>query len=65
MTRVVLDTNIVVSALMSDEGPPARILDLAVNRLLGHADAQPLFSHPTQEGPGCSEQQDEDDRRRG
>jgi putative PIN family toxin of toxin-antitoxin system len=34
MTRVVIDTNVVVSANLVDEGPSARIFDLAVNRKL-------------------------------
>ena len=32
MIRVVIDTNVVVSANLSDEGLPAAILDLAANR---------------------------------
>jgi uncharacterized protein len=32
MIRVVIDTNVVVSAVLVDEGPSAAILDLAVNR---------------------------------
>jgi putative PIN family toxin of toxin-antitoxin system len=32
MTRVVIDTNVVVSANLRDEGLPAAILDLAANR---------------------------------
>ena len=32
MIRVVLDTNVVVSAALNDEGLPAAILDLATNR---------------------------------
>jgi putative PIN family toxin of toxin-antitoxin system len=32
MIRVVIDTNVVVSANLSDEGLPAAILDLAANK---------------------------------
>lgn len=32
--KVVLDTNVVVSANLSDEGPSAAILDLAANRMI-------------------------------
>jgi uncharacterized protein len=32
MIRVVIDTNVVVSAVLVGEGHPAAILDLAVNR---------------------------------
>ncbi|PYT62441.1 MAG: putative toxin-antitoxin system toxin component, PIN family [Acidobacteria bacterium] len=33
MVRAVLDTNVVVSALLTPEGPPALILDVATTRL--------------------------------
>ena len=32
--KVVIDTNVVVSANLSDDGPPAAILDLAANKII-------------------------------
>jgi putative PIN family toxin of toxin-antitoxin system len=53
MIRVVIDTNVVVSANLSDEGLPASILDLAANRKIlmvvseqGLAEYAEVFSRP-------------------
>jgi putative PIN family toxin of toxin-antitoxin system len=44
MLRVVLDTNIIVSALLTDQGLPALILDLAISRRIQLFYSQALMS---------------------
>ncbi len=44
MTRVVLDTNVVVSALINDDGLEAAVVDLAVEGTLSWYVSQSLFA---------------------
>jgi len=44
MIRVVLDTNVIVSALLTDQGLPALILDLAISRNIQLFYSQALMS---------------------
>jgi uncharacterized protein len=44
MIRVVIDTNVVVSANLSDEGLPASILDLAANKKILMVVSEPVLA---------------------
>jgi putative PIN family toxin of toxin-antitoxin system len=44
MTRVVIDTNVVVSANLVGEGPSAAILDLAANRFIQMFVSEPILA---------------------
>ncbi len=44
MIRVVIDTNVVVSANLSDEGLPASVLDLAANKKILMVVSEPILA---------------------